>query len=99
MLKKDKVILKNTSIGETDEYGGYVPGIETSKEIMADVQPYSRELMLKKYGYDIEVSKLMFCNVDLEIKEGSIIIFNSKDYEVKKIPWDAGHMEVILNGL
>lgn len=99
MLKKYKVTLKNTSEGTTDEYGGYVPGVETTKILYTDIQPFSRELLLKKYGYDIEVTKLMLCDVDDDIKEGSIVVFKGKDYEVKKIPWDDGHYEVVLNAV
>lgn len=99
MLKRDRVTLINTSEGTTDEYGGYVVGTETSETLMCNIQPFSRELLLKKYGFDIEVTKLMICSVDNDIKEGSIIIYNKKKYEVKKIPWDVSHFEVMLNAI
>lgn len=99
MIKNDMVILKTKSKGTQDEFGGYIQGAESTKEIDVDMQPFSRELLLKKYGYDIAVSKLMFCDFDEDIKEGSIIVYNSKNFIVKKIPWDSGHLEVVLDEL
>ena len=99
MLKIDRVTLVNKAIGTQDEFGGYVAGKEISKDIWCDFQPYSRELLLKRYGFDIEVTKLMICDIDKDIKEGSIVLFNDISYEVKKIPWDRGHIECVLNGI
>jgi len=99
MLKNYSITLKNKGIGYIDNYGGYISGEETSKEIDVDMQPYSRELLLRKYGYDIQVSKLMICDLDNDIKEGSIVVYKDKNYIVKKIPCDEKHMEVVLDGL
>ena len=99
MFYDDNVTLKNTTVGTTDVYGGYVPGVESTKDFIADVQPFNQALMLKKYGYDIEVTRLMFCDPDIDIKIGSVIVFKGKDYLVVKIPWDDDHYEVVLNDL
>lgn len=97
MLKNDRVILINKGIGTQDKYGGYIEGTETSKILCVNMQPFSRELLLKKYGYDIQVTKLMICSVDESLVEGSIIVYKNKNYIVMKIPCDIGHMEVMLN--
>ena len=97
MFYDDNVILKNTTDGSSDEYGGYIPGVETTETFIADVQPFSHELMLKKYGYDMQVTRLMFCEPNENIKIGSIITFKDKDYLVVKIPWDDDHYEVVLD--
>jgi len=97
MLKNDRVTIINKGIGTQDKFGGYIEGAETSKIMFVNMQPFSRELLLKKYGYDIEVSKLMICNLDDALKEGSVVVYKNKNYEVKKIPWDSGHFEAVLN--
>ena len=99
MLKNDTITLTNQGVGTQDIYGNYIPGVNVSKPMRVNVQPYSRELLLKAYGYDIEVTKRVMCEVDTDIKEGSIITYKGIDYEVKKIPWDIGHMEVFCHEL
>jgi len=99
MLKRDRAILINKGVGTQDEYGGYVEGNQTSKPIMCDIQPFSRALTLKKYGYDIAVTKLMFCSINEDIVEGSIIVFKGKNYIVMKIPYDRDHFEIVLNNI
>jgi hypothetical protein len=99
MLKRYNVVLVNSTEGSKDKYGGFVEGEPIYKNMTVDIQPSSRELFLKTYGYDVEVNKLMFCNTDSDIKIGSIIEFNNIDYEVRSIPWDDGHMEVGLYGI
>lgn len=99
MLKRDTVTVTNKAIGTTDQYGGYVAGLPTTYSKNVDVQPYGRELLQQKYGYDIECSKLMFCAIDSNIVEGTVILYKSVNYEVVKIPWDINHMEVVLNVL
>ena len=99
MLKNDTITLTNQGVGTQDIYGNYIPGIPVTKTMRVNVQPYSRELLLKAYGYDIEVTKRVMCEVDTDIKEGSIITYKGIDYEVKKIPWDIGHMEVFCHEL
>lgn len=81
---------------------GWVPGTdERVKDIDCDIQPYSQELLLKNYGYNIEVNKRIFIEgFEPDIKIGSILKYLNKQgvtevYEVKSIPWDDGHMEVM----
>ncbi|AZV58832.1 hypothetical protein [Clostridium sp. AWRP] len=88
--------------GHQDSHGSWVPGGENKvKDIDCDIQPYSQELLLKKYGYDIKVNKRIFID-DFEpsIKIGTILKYLNKQnqteaYEVKSIPWDDGYMEVM----
>lgn len=81
---------------------GWVPGKdEHIKDIDCDIQPYSQELLLKEYGYDIKVNKRIFIDdFESSIKIGTIIKYVNKQgvtevYEVKAIPWDDGYMEVM----
>ena len=92
----------------TDDYGNYVPGApQTVKSnISCDMQPYSTEKLQKDYGFDIEVTKRVFMDVDnniidlvemqhktLYLKDGSVT------YEIRKIiPWDT-YMEVMIYGI
>lgn len=85
---------------------GWVPGEdEHVKDIDCDIQPYSRELLLKNYGYDIEVNKRFFIDeFQPSIKIGTLLKYVNKQgttevYEVKSIPWDDGYMEVFALGI
>lgn len=65
--------------------------------IMVDMQPYSSEKAKKDYGYNIECTRRMFCDVISEITEDCIIEYNNKFYEIKEIPWDDEYIEALLN--
>ena len=56
--------------------------------IMVDVQPYNSEKAKKNYGYNIECTRRMFCDIIPEIAEDCIIEF---------IPWDDEYYEIMLN--
>lgn len=69
------------------------------KTIMVDIQPYSSEEAKKDYGYTMNCTKRMFCNIeDININT-YIIKYKNKSYEITKIiEWD-DYMEVMLNEL
>lgn len=69
------------------------------KNIMVDIQPFSTEEVKKEYGFDIECTNRMFCDLeDININT-SIIKYKNKDYEVTKvIEWDE-YLEVMLNAI
>lgn len=74
------------------------------KSIDVDIQPFSRRLLLKSYGYDLEVTKRIFMEVDQDVKIGTILKYTdsqnkTEEYEVKAIPWDDGYYEVMCNGI
>jgi len=100
-----KVSVYNKSPG-TKVGGIFIPGVLAwVKDIMCDVQPYSRALLLKTYGYDIEVNYRIYVDYfDKDIKIGTIIKYIDKydkelSLEVKAIPWDDEYMEVMLLGI
>jgi hypothetical protein len=68
------------------------------KSTLVDIQPYSSEEAKKDYGFTIECTKRMFCDIEDINIDSNIIKYNSKDYNVVKIiPWD-DYLEVMLNG-
>jgi len=75
------------------------------KDVYCDMQPYSKALLLKTYGYDLEVTKrIFFMDVDYDIKIGTLLYYTNpqnvvEKYEVKAIPWDSGFFEVVCNGI
>ena len=80
--------------------GVYVPGVLGHvKDIDVDIQPYSKALLLKAYGYDIEVNKRCYVDYfDKDIRIGTILKYTDKhdkeiNLEVRVIPWDDGFME------
>lgn len=59
------------------------------KNIDCDMQPYSTELLIKSYGYDIPVTKRFFIDDISDIKIGTILKYGDDKHEVKKIiDWD-----------
>lgn len=105
MFDDYKVGIYNKSPG-TKVGGIFIPGVLAwVKDMMCDIQPYSRALLLKNYGYDIEVNKRIYVDYfDKNIKIGTIVKYTDKydkevSFEVKAIPWDDGYMEVMCFGL
>lgn len=85
---KQLILLK-----ETDGYmyhGSWVEGkLEPFKTITCDVQPANREQIYKDYGYFIDCSKRVFCDIDIDIKLGMFVQYNDETYKiVKLIEWD-----------
>ncbi|MCH3962688.1 MAG: hypothetical protein LKE46_00200 [Clostridium sp.] len=101
MLQNFTVGIYVKTEGHQDSHGSWVPGEDQHiKDIDCDIQPYSQELLLKEYGYNIEVNKRIFVDYyEPLIKIGIILKYVNKRgetevYEVKAIPWDDEYMEV-----
>ena len=63
---------------------------------ICDIQPYSRELALKDYGIDENVTNRLFMDLNQDIKIGNIIKNEDKYYIIKAfLKWE--HMEVIVD--
>lgn len=100
MIKNFKVGVYNKT-GDKDQHGGWVEESTWVKDIYLDIQPYSTVLLLKNYGYNIEVNKRIYVDhFDSAIMIGTILKYTDKygndiSLEVKAIPWDDGYMEVM----
>jgi hypothetical protein len=89
-------MLCNYSVGvwnraaSTKVNGVTIPGVPAwVRDIDVDMQPYSTELLIKTYGYDIPVTKRFFIEDISGITIGTILKYGSDSHEVKKIiPWD-----------
>jgi hypothetical protein len=79
---------------------------EVKTNINCDMQPYSTEKLQKDYGFNIEVTKRVFMDLDINIvdlaeKDKKTLILKDGDisYEIRKIiPWD-NYMEVMCYGV
>ena len=70
----------------TKEGGITIPGVLAFvRTIQCDIQPYSAELLLRSYGYNIEVTKRFFIDDIFDIKIGTILMFGTEKHEVKKV--------------
>lgn len=101
MIKSHKVGVWNKTPSTKIE-GITIPGVLTwVKDIYVDIQPYSKALLLKEYGMDIEVIKRVYIDYfDSNIKIGSVFRYidgygKVVDLLVKAIPWDDQFMEVM----
>lgn len=92
---------KDVNGGHLDDMGVWVEDLNVIKTIWADIQPYSKERLLRQYGIDVEVNKRIFVDCeDPEIKVGRFIQYANKQnivetYEIKAIPWDDGYMDIM----
>jgi len=70
--------------------GVTIPGaLAFVRTIDCDMQPYSTELFIRQYGYNIEVTKRFFIDDVAGIKIGTVLQYGTENHEVKKIiPWD-----------
>ena len=86
----DKQIILMAETGGALVHGSWVEGTLTEqKTIACDVQPASRDLIYKEYGYYIDCTYRVFCDPDGELKEGAIVKYNGEQFKVMKIvPWD-----------
>jgi len=77
-------------VASTKVNGVTIPGaLSLLKTISCDMQPYSQELLIKSYGYDIPVTKRFFIEDIADIAIGTILKYGTDSHEVKKIiAWD-----------
>lgn len=87
-----------------DDYGDPQETQQTVKSnISCDMQPYSTEKLQRDYGFNIEVNKRVFMDLDTNIvdlvenkKKTLYLKDNNTVYEIRKIvPWDS-FMEVMV---
>ncbi|WP_010236277.1 hypothetical protein [Clostridium arbusti] len=94
MLKNTTYALWNKGQGSINSHGDYVTTDIFIKNIDLDKQPYNKELLLKTYGYDVDVTNRLFYEhygVDEDIKINSILktTDDTEEYEIRKfIRWD-----------
>ena len=92
-----------TLMGETDGHmdrGVWVKGTPIEvKTISCDVQPASREQIYKDYGYYIECSQRVFCDVDNDFKAGSLVKYDGEQYKIAKVvKWDT-FMDIFIQNV
>jgi len=72
-----------------------IPGVLAwVKDADVDIQPYSTALLLRSYGYNIEVNKRVFIDFDPVVQIGTVFYYTNpqnvvEKYEVKTlVNWD-----------
>lgn len=94
-----QVDVYNQTLGDVDDAGLWHDDQPETvlKTIACDVQPYSKERAYKDYGYVVECTKRMFCDVDTALQIGITVAYNNELYTIQKIAdWD-DYYDVILN--
>lgn len=83
--------------GQADDAGNWKNGDSVFiRNVPADFQPYSTELLKKDYGYNIEVTHRLFVPDASGIKIGMYFVEGDIKYEIRKIiPWDS-YFEVMV---
>lgn len=93
-----QIDIYNQPIGNLDDAGIWHDEPEAVlKTIDCDVQPYSKERAYQDYGFTVECTKRMFCDVDTDLQIGITVAFNNEFYTIQKIvEWD-DYYNVLLN--
>lgn len=99
MLYDKEIKVLTEEEGYTDDYGIWHDGEkQIVKTIYGDVQPYSSELLYKDYGFRVQCTKRVFCDVDSGIHEGTLLEIKEVEYKVMKIiEWNS-YMELMIDG-
>ncbi len=89
MFYDKEINIMSYTEGYKDKYGiWHDDKMESIKTIDCDVQPITRELAKRDFGYEEDVSHRVFCDIE-DIEAGTIIKYNNKYYEVlKMMVWD-----------
>lgn len=67
------------------------------KDLTVDVQPYSREKLQENYGYKLDTTKRMFCDLDDDLQEDTIIKYRGSLYKIVNIvEWD-DYLDIALD--
>jgi len=82
--------------GPSTKVGGItIPGVLAwARDVMCDIQPYSTALLLRTYGYNIEVNKRVFLDFYPDVKIGTVFYYTNpqgvlEKYEIKTlVNWD-----------
>ena len=70
---------------------------KVKEDFKCDIQPYSSKQAEKDYGYEIECTRRMYCDIILEIEENCLIEYRGEYYKIVETPWDDGYFELLLN--
>ncbi|MGF7184962.1 hypothetical protein GGQ84_001047 [Desulfitispora alkaliphila] len=71
--------------------------LEHIKTINCDVQPYSKSLLMKDYGYAVECQNRAFINPDSDFELFNRVEYQDKQFKiVKVIEWDE-YWELMLD--
>ena len=73
--------------------------LEYQRDIESDVQPYSKQLLLKEYGYSIECQKRVFCDPDIKIEMFDVVKYLDDFYKIVKIVEWEEYWELMLDGI
>ncbi|WP_010249221.1 hypothetical protein [Acetivibrio cellulolyticus] len=100
MFYDKKIDILSFSDGYSDDYGLWHNGGETVlKTIQCDVQPITKELANKIFGYEDTVEYRVFCDIDANVDTGTIIQYKNKKYKVVKIfEWD-DYLDLLVDGV
>lgn len=101
MFYNKTITIYNVEDGFTDDLGIYHEGEDLLLDSFdVDVQPYSSDLLYRQYGYQEQVTKRTFMDVDDRIKLGLKVVYNNKPYVIKQIvEWEDSHLELMLDDI
>lgn len=91
-----QVLNSDSSTGHLDDNGVWVADKNVITSTYCFIEPYSQDRAITKYGIDVNINRRVFIDhVESSIKVGMTIKAGNKQYEIKAIPWDYKHMEIL----
>lgn len=98
-MKQDtliQVLSQDTSTGHLDDNGVWVADSNVVTSTYCLIEPYSQQKAIYKYGISVEIDRRVFIDhFEPLVKVGMVLKTADKQYEVKAIPWDLRHMEIL----
>jgi hypothetical protein len=64
--------------------------------MLVGIQPCTDLKEVEKYGYDINVTRTMYCDITDELKESTLIKYNNRLYKIQKIVEYEDYLECLL---
>lgn len=98
-MKQDTLITvlsSDSTTGHLDDNGVWVQDSKIVTSTYCFIEPYSKQRAIYKYGIDVETDRRVFIDhLDSSIKVGMVLQANGISYEIKAIPYDYRHMEML----
>jgi hypothetical protein len=64
--------------------------------MLVGIQPCTDLKEVEKYGYDINITRTMYCDITDELKESTLIKYNNRYYKIQKIVEYEDYLECLL---
>lgn len=86
---------------KTDDEGAVIGSGKINKvnEFQGNFQFSTREKIQQEYGQEIQANAIVTCDNDVTAVIGNILVYNSKDYNIKSVIVSDSHTTILVEGV